>query len=422
MGMLLNNKIERQAKLVSLDSDTSFDLTDFPFLMGRDRNACHLLVEKKIVSRKHAQITIVDDNWFIEDLGSTSGTFLNGNRLEPSTKCLLSAMDSIYLGNHQLTFYIEEIVLADEETDENLENILIDVSDDDSITQGIDHFKIKNKIGLEEFKIKLMKFAQGYPMEDVELDFFKEIICDALKVNSIQKDDIDDLMHEVFNESPKQTVIGNDFERISISDDSIKIKQDNFTRTNNVENASIPEEAFSDETVIIGMQPSFQNSQEQAENFSHVNKQPSITKEGARTTGPKFTQEKSVMPKNPYNLNEETAVGIDSSSQPGPVEFECPVFHPIMVEGDKVQIPVTKTPFTIGKSALVADFQLNARGVSKAHCLITFHGGLHYISDLGSTNGVVLNRKRLKPHKEYKLKNGDKINIGANQFYFDIPQ
>ncbi len=40
------------------------------------------------VSRKHAAITIdpATDSIFIEDLGSTNGTFLNGMRLEPNKK------------------------------------------------------------------------------------------------------------------------------------------------------------------------------------------------------------------------------------------------------------------------------------------------------------------------------------------------
>lgn len=50
------------------------------------------------VSRLHAAIQRVGDKLYLVDLGSTNGTFLNGQRIEPRTPCLLHDRDHVRLG------------------------------------------------------------------------------------------------------------------------------------------------------------------------------------------------------------------------------------------------------------------------------------------------------------------------------------
>ena len=59
------------------------------------------------VSRKHARIIRRDDAYFIEDLGSTNGTFVNrGRRLLPGTPQVLNEGDEIIVGKTFLRFQI----------------------------------------------------------------------------------------------------------------------------------------------------------------------------------------------------------------------------------------------------------------------------------------------------------------------------
>ena len=59
------------------------------------------------VSRRHARILIRDGQFFVEDLGSTNGTYINrGRRLLPGTPQSLSDGDEIIVGKTFLRFHL----------------------------------------------------------------------------------------------------------------------------------------------------------------------------------------------------------------------------------------------------------------------------------------------------------------------------
>ena len=59
------------------------------------------------VSRKHARIVRRNGAYFLEDLGSTNGTFVNrGRRLLPGTPQVLNTGDEIIVGKTFLRFYV----------------------------------------------------------------------------------------------------------------------------------------------------------------------------------------------------------------------------------------------------------------------------------------------------------------------------
>ncbi|HKP45391.1 MAG TPA: FHA domain-containing protein [Pyrinomonadaceae bacterium] len=59
------------------------------------------------VSRRHARIIYRDGQYFLEDLGSTNGTFVNrGKRLLPGTRQVLNDGDEIIVGKTFLRFRV----------------------------------------------------------------------------------------------------------------------------------------------------------------------------------------------------------------------------------------------------------------------------------------------------------------------------
>ena len=64
------------------------------------------LTNSEVVSRLHAKIWVQGDTYFIEDVGSANGTFLNGTKLEPKTRYHLNSLDKINLGKGNLVTFI----------------------------------------------------------------------------------------------------------------------------------------------------------------------------------------------------------------------------------------------------------------------------------------------------------------------------
>jgi diguanylate cyclase (GGDEF)-like protein len=71
-------------------------LTNSQYIVGRDSDA-GLVVSRSSVSRQHARLYVDDDgNWWVEDLNSTNGTFVNEARIKAQ---LLNEGDQVRFGD-----------------------------------------------------------------------------------------------------------------------------------------------------------------------------------------------------------------------------------------------------------------------------------------------------------------------------------
>ncbi len=59
----------------------------------------YLLIDQASVSRRHAEISYTNGHYVLRDLGSSYGTFVNDQRLEPSSTAILKQGDRIRFGN-----------------------------------------------------------------------------------------------------------------------------------------------------------------------------------------------------------------------------------------------------------------------------------------------------------------------------------
>lgn len=95
-------------------------LGDRDITIGR-KNSNDIQLNDLALSGKHARITHISGYTFIEDLGSTNGTTVNGNHIK---KVALEHGDIIQLGHHQMTYlcqnheYLEPTMFVKAEQDE----------------------------------------------------------------------------------------------------------------------------------------------------------------------------------------------------------------------------------------------------------------------------------------------------------------
>lgn len=71
-------------------------------VMGR-RVSCDIVLAETTVSRRHACLDYLDGNYYLTDLGSANGTFVNGNQIQRKK---LAPGDEIVLGNSRFIFEV----------------------------------------------------------------------------------------------------------------------------------------------------------------------------------------------------------------------------------------------------------------------------------------------------------------------------
>ena len=72
--------------------------------LGRDHKNS-ITLEDKLASREHAVIQKIRDDFYIQDLHSTNGTFVNGQRIPAGNYVRLNAADTILIGRTELSVF-----------------------------------------------------------------------------------------------------------------------------------------------------------------------------------------------------------------------------------------------------------------------------------------------------------------------------
>lgn len=91
---------DKVALLVPGDKPKLFDLGD-ELILGRS-GKCHIVLGDTYASQIHARVFRRNGQFFLEDMGSTNGTYLNGRKVTASTP--LNRGDKARIGRTELEF------------------------------------------------------------------------------------------------------------------------------------------------------------------------------------------------------------------------------------------------------------------------------------------------------------------------------
>lgn len=102
---------------VKADMERGYVLNDYlkkksRIIIGRSADKADITLPNRQVSRAHAEISKEGDSYFVKDLGSANGTFLNGRPIHGKTK--FTANDSIGIGLYEFKLNEESVNFASE--------------------------------------------------------------------------------------------------------------------------------------------------------------------------------------------------------------------------------------------------------------------------------------------------------------------
>lgn len=78
----------------------------------------------------------------------------------------------------------------------------------------------------------------------------------------------------------------------------------------------------------------------------------------------------------------------------------------------------SKQAITIGRS-LKCDFNVPKEDLSREHCLVEIDNNDIFITDLGSKNGISINRARISPNKRYPISRDEEVLL-SNKYLFKL--
>lgn len=93
--------------LVSEETRERLEIIKFPCLVGSMAGNCDKVISKKLISRLHCCIADSKEGYYIEDMNSTNGTFVNEERLTPNNRHILNNGDKV-----RLATYVYEVEIS----------------------------------------------------------------------------------------------------------------------------------------------------------------------------------------------------------------------------------------------------------------------------------------------------------------------
>lgn len=107
--MLLKEAVQGETFLLRAENPAQYHnipIIEFPFFVGKLKSKVNYTINSTAISRFHAKIECIGNQYFITDLNSTNGTFVNNIRLKANETKELQENEKLSFAN--ITFYFEK--------------------------------------------------------------------------------------------------------------------------------------------------------------------------------------------------------------------------------------------------------------------------------------------------------------------------
>ena len=366
---------------------------EVPAVVGRESGKADVLIDDATVSRKHFYIDTYGEKLTATDQGSTSGTVINGETLEPGIPYYLSEGDKIKIGKLSFVCHINKSRLGKKIK-------LPDIIHKDTAADTSE----MSKADLKEAAAELNKSDAG---EEAAAAAVVAAAAAEIKAEAAAEEEVkeeaalaeSEVKAEAEPEAPVEEVqddIENDMVIEGVPDE---------------EPASEPVIKLMDDPILEEI-PDVE-SEEQPD--THEAAADDLMSEKRQGT---FEAEAADDLKLEEQLDSSEAEGLDDTivnehAHARRIRFVYYSGHTAVESFE-----ITATPFVIGRAK--TDYAPGAAGVSRRHCFVDRTGSTYFITDLESTNGVWINGRKIKPYNRTALENGDIVGIGDRVYKVEM--
>ncbi len=91
--------------LINLQNNERIIINSSQFIIGRHKS-CNYVINNPYISSLSLMIVYEDENWYVIDLNTTNGTFLNNTKIATNSKMLLQNEDKIKIADFTYQFYL----------------------------------------------------------------------------------------------------------------------------------------------------------------------------------------------------------------------------------------------------------------------------------------------------------------------------
>ena len=93
--------INTNRKLLSLSDKSDIEITNYPFIIGKLNARADYIFDDKLISRMHLKIYKEGEEFFLEDMNSKNGTYVNEIQLNPYEKRKIEIGDKITIAKYE---------------------------------------------------------------------------------------------------------------------------------------------------------------------------------------------------------------------------------------------------------------------------------------------------------------------------------